>query len=277
MALLPDNAAAIESTLLAIDGVDWGLVSDAGIAFEIEGELTELKAGQSAATLARVVKVRNAKVSGALVELLLAHLADILNTQTAYDPSGGASVNGLLTGDVARGLTQHTLALTFTLSNGDVWLVEATVEFDPFAVISGDLEQGEIPFVANCIPDLTSTGGVFTIQRTATSAVVLAVSSSVPTDEATGVVVSDNITWAMNLGIHLSSVNAENFSAIRTSTGVIVAGALSYSATTKTITLNPTSDLEASEVYNLRVDKRVKPISGAAMAATVVANFTTAA
>jgi len=95
-----------------------------------------------------------------------------------------------------------------------------------------------------------------------------------PQDAATGVVVSSNLTATFSEAIRSADITSGNFLLIKVSDGTIVAGALTYSAATKTATFDPTSNLASSTAY-IWVISGVRDQAGNVMDPVAV-NFTTA-
>lgn len=104
----------------------------------------------------------------------------------------------------------------------------------------------------------------------ATTPSVLALSSSVPTDAATGISVSANQTLTFNNALIDASVNGVVL--FLPSTGAVIAGAVTLDATKKIVTINPTASLSASTAYLLTY--AVTDIYGQTLQGAV--NFTTA-
>lgn len=98
--------------------------------------------------------------------------------------------------------------------------------------------------------------------------------TTVPADAATGVVVSANLTATFSEDIKATDVNSDNFILTKASDGTIVAGTLTYTAATKLVTFNPTSDLSGATAY-IWLITNVRDTAGNKMAPKVV-NFTTA-
>jgi hypothetical protein len=91
----------------------------------------------------------------------------------------------------------------------------------------------------------------------------------VPVDNATGVSRTANITATFNEPMLASSIDATSFE-LRGPGNVLVAAVVSFSATTRTATLNPTPTLSALTSYTVTVkgglaDPRVKDAAGNAM------------
>jgi phi13 family phage major tail protein len=96
----------------------------------------------------------------------------------------------------------------------------------------------------------------------------LALSSSVPTDGATGISVSADQTLTFNNALP----DTNGISLIKSSDGSIVAGTITLDSTKKIVTINPTSNLTASSDYIIAYN--VVDIYGQSLKGAV--NFTTA-
>ncbi|MCC6237807.1 MAG: Ig-like domain-containing protein [Dehalococcoidia bacterium] len=109
------------------------------------------------------------------------------------------------------------------------------------------------------------------------------VTGTVPTSGATGVAVSANATATFSEAMDASTINATTIELHQgTVSGALVAAALSYDAPSRTVTINPTADLQANTQYTARIrggaaDPRVKDAAGNALAADYTWSFTTAA
>jgi len=97
---------------------------------------------------------------------------------------------------------------------------------------------------------------------------------TVPADAATAIVVSANLTATFNEPVNSKDVKAGNFVLIKASDGSIVAGALTYNATTRVATFDPTASLTGATPYIWTI-ANVRDLAGNVLATTVV-NFTTA-
>jgi hypothetical protein len=100
------------------------------------------------------------------------------------------------------------------------------------------------------------------------------VSSTSPAALATGVAVAANITATFSEAMTATTIVAANFTL---AAGGAVTGVVSYDATTKIATFNPTSDLSNSTVYTATITTGVKDSAGNALAANKVWTFTTVA
>lgn len=97
----------------------------------------------------------------------------------------------------------------------------------------------------------------------------LSLSSSTPTDGATGISVSANQTLTFNNALLADAIERV---ILAKADGTLVAGAITIDATKKIITINPTSNLDASSVY--LITYAVEDIYGQTLSGVV--NFTTA-
>lgn len=98
----------------------------------------------------------------------------------------------------------------------------------------------------------------------------LALSSSVPTADATGINVTANITLTYNNALKDAAINGVTL--IASVAGTAVAGAVTLDATKKIITVNPTASLSANTLY--RVVAAVTDVFGQTL--TSIVSFTTA-
>ena len=92
-----------------------------------------------------------------------------------------------------------------------------------------------------------------------------------PANSATGVAVDANITATFSEAIKSGDVTSDNF--VLSKAGVVVAGSLTYNSSTYVVTLNPTSDMDASTEYVMSVTN-VRDLAGNKVAPTI-AIFTT--
>ncbi|PKN87785.1 MAG: hypothetical protein CVU46_03130 [Chloroflexi bacterium HGW-Chloroflexi-8] len=119
--------------------------------------------------------------------------------------------------------------------------------------------------------NFSATNWFTTVQVPGVAAVdALALSSSVPADAATGVVVTANLTLTFNNVLTDAAVH--NIALFDPSDGSLIAGAITIDATKKIITVNPTASLTAATPYLLTY--AVEDIYGQNLAGSV--NFTTA-
>lgn len=120
-------------------------------------------------------------------------------------------------------------------------------------------------------PAFTSAAGWFSAVQTPATAeppAALALSSSVPADDATGVAVGSNITLTLNNAV--DSITATLLDASLVSVPVTV----SLDATKKIVTIHPSAALTAATAYSLVVGE-IKDVFGQSLKNTVI-TFTTA-
>ena len=122
--------------------------------------------------------------------------------------------------------------------------------------------------------DATGTGwftsGDITVDAVAPTVTV------VPADAAANVAVTDNIVWTFSKAIQSALMTAANFF-VTAADGTAVAGAFSIGTGDTVVTFNPTESLTAATSYIAVCTANVKDLSGNALAANSVTNFTTAA
>jgi phi13 family phage major tail protein len=119
--------------------------------------------------------------------------------------------------------------------------------------------------------NFSETGWFTSVQTPSWSApAALSLSSSVPTDGATGISVSANPTLTFNNTMLDSVIYAVGLFLV--SDGSVIAGAITLDSTKKIITINPTSSLSASTAY--LITYAVTDIYGQHLTGAV--NFTTA-
>jgi Bacterial Ig-like domain len=105
------------------------------------------------------------------------------------------------------------------------------------------------------------------------------VTASVPLNGATAVSRTANITATFSEAMNAASISTSSFE-LRGPGNVLVAAVVTYNATTRVATLNPTPTLAALTTYTVTikggaVDPRVKDAAGNPLAANRVWTFTT--
>ena len=104
------------------------------------------------------------------------------------------------------------------------------------------------------------------------------ITATVPATAATGVVLSADVTATFSEAMNAATLTGSTVSLVRQSTGTPVSAAVSYNAGTRTVTLNPTSNLVAGAVYTATIlggASGAKDIAGNPLAANQVWSFTT--
>lgn len=102
------------------------------------------------------------------------------------------------------------------------------------------------------------------------------VSTSTPTDGATGVSVSANLTVTFSENVTLNSVLDEANVILMTAAGVSVPRTLTYNSGTFVLTINPDSNLSGATAYILVIGKGIQDPSGNHLADEYIVNLTTA-
>lgn len=98
----------------------------------------------------------------------------------------------------------------------------------------------------------------------------------VPLDAATGVLATANVVWTFSEAIDPAKVTSDNFVLIKSTDGVVVAGALTLDTTGKIVTLDPTASLTAGGIYIAIATTNVCDLSGNKLAAASHVRFTVA-
>ena len=97
----------------------------------------------------------------------------------------------------------------------------------------------------------------------------------VPADAAVDQLATVNVVWTFDEAIQPVFATDANFTLTKAD-GTAVAGAVTISTDNTVVTFNPTASLDASGVYIAFASKNVKDMSGNALAANSVTNFTVA-
>ena len=112
--------------------------------------------------------------------------------------------------------------------------------------------------------------------KTAADTTPLTLSSHVPASNAVNVAKGSNITATFSKRIDPATVISSNVYIVKTSDASPVSAELTYDDSTKTITIDPVSDLEAeSTQYTVTVNTGIKGISGNLLSSSVSWNFKT--
>ncbi len=101
------------------------------------------------------------------------------------------------------------------------------------------------------------------------------VASTSPAGGAIGVVRSTAVTATFSRSMDPTSLTAATVTLERTSTGASIASALTYDDLTQTVSLRPTSDLEAGVSYTARIATSVESADGVSLEAGYSWSFTT--
>jgi len=90
----------------------------------------------------------------------------------------------------------------------------------------------------------------------------------------TGVAITTNITATFSEPMNESTLNNETI-IVENSTGSAITGAVTYDSATRTVTFDPTTNLEYNETYNVTITTGVADLAGNNMASNHTWNFTT--
>lgn len=164
----------------------------------------------------------------------------------------------------------------------DFHMILPKVRITGFSVeFSGD-SYAQVSFDYSAIP-LQSSDELIRFEKNETAVPIATtsdttpptVSSSLPADGASNVVVGSTIAFTFSESMMLSSMEPATFF-LSTAAGVAVAFGLAYDVSSKVATLTPTSDLSAGTVYLAGVTTGARDLAGNRLAAQHVINFTTA-
>jgi hypothetical protein len=75
------------------------------------------------------------------------------------------------------------------------------------------------------------------------------VAATVPSSSATRVAVGANLAATFSEAMAATSISTTTFTVVRQGTTTVIAGAVTYNATTRVATLNPTADLAPNTTY----------------------------
>jgi hypothetical protein len=111
---------------------------------------------------------------------------------------------------------------------------------------------------------------------TFTTADALSVSNKVPAPLATGIAPGVIVRATFNRAVNASTITSTNVT-LKTSGGSTVASTVAYDATTKTVSITPTSTLAVSSTYTVKLAAAIAATDGATLGSDVTWTFTTAA
>ena len=186
-------------------------------------------------------------------------------TVTAVTPGSGAT--GVATGSAVTATFSEAMnagtinATTFVLSSG-AGQVAANVSYDTAtrvatlgpssALASGTLFTATLIGGANGVKDSAGNAldanRVWTFTTTGTDLTPPTVVPTSPTNGATGVLGTANVTATFNEAMDATTINSTTFE-LRDANNNVVAAAVTYSATTRVVTLNPTPTLAPLTTY----------------------------
>jgi methionine-rich copper-binding protein CopC len=218
-------------------------------------------------------------------------------TVTAFTPASGATgvaTTSAVTATFSEAMNAGTInGTTFVLSSG-AGQVAANVSYDTAtrvatlspsaALASGTLFTATVLGGANGVKDSAgnalAANRVWTFTTTGTDLTPPTVVLTSPTNGVTGVVGTANVTATFSETMDATTINSTTFE-LRDLTNNVVAAAVTYSTTTRVVTLNPTPTLTPLTTYTATLkgggtDPRVKDTAGNALAANVTWSFTIA-
>ena len=207
------------------------------------------------------------------------------------DGSTGVAPSTNVTATFATDIDQTTLtSSTFTLQQGANPPVGGalsynsstrTVTLDP----SSDLQAGQT-YTATITTGLKDTSGntlasakswAFTVANSGGGggSGSLSVTDATPSDGSTGVAPSTNVTATFATDIDQTTLTSSTFT-LQQGANPPVGGALSYNSSTRTVTLDPSSDLQAGQTYTATITTGLKDTSGNSLASPKIWTFTVA-
>ncbi|MEY4753141.1 MAG: hypothetical protein RJA44_816, partial [Pseudomonadota bacterium] len=212
---------------------------------------------------------RNATVAIDSISADTGRLGDFVTTDTTVAISGSATALAGVSVVVKDSGNNTVASFSVTTDASGNWSTAAT----------SALAQGNY--------SIEATVGSTTVSKTLVIEAAPLLASSTPADNATGVVVSDNITLTFNKNVEAGSgylvlyrADGTPIESFNTATGVgNQGGTLSFNGSTG-LTINPVADLTAATGYYLRIDASAvldasgNPYAGISDATTL--NFTTA-
>jgi hypothetical protein len=215
-------------------------------------------------------------------------------TVTTVSPPGGATAvatNSTVTATFSEAMTASTInGSTFVLSSAS-GPVTATVTYN--ATTLGATLTPSVALAGSTTYTATLAGGAAGVKDLAGNALAVnrtwsfttsgditppTVTATSPANGATGVSGTANVTATFSEALDATTINATTFE-LRDSANALVAAAVTYNATTRVATLNPTPTLTPGAIYTATVkggatDPRVKDVAGNALAANVTWSFT---
>ena len=219
-------------------------------------------------------------------------------TVTVTSPAGGAtgvSRTTTVTATFSEAMDAATIGTgTFELRDAASALVAATVAYNTTtrvatltpgailapsstytATVKGGATDPRVKDLAGNALAVNRTWSFTTVAGDITPPTVTAVS---PTDGTTGVSPTANVTATFSEVMDAATINGTTIE-LRDAANALVAAAVTYNATTRVVTLNPTPNLVGGAIYTAivrggAVDPRVKDAAGNALAVDRVWTFT---
>jgi hypothetical protein len=210
-------------------------------------------------------------------------------TVTDRTPAPGATdvvVTTPVTATFSRDMDAATItSATFTLTTGST-AVSAVVTYDPATRVAQLLPASRLGYSTTYDARLDGTihaadgtplaGAVTWSFTTGDPPPAPTVTSTSPADGSTYNARSSNVTATFSRNMDPATLTAASFT-LRRSDGSSVAGAVSYDATTRTATFDPSNLLAGGKTFTARIDTTARAADGAALSAPVSWTFVTAA
>jgi hypothetical protein len=248
--------------------------TDGGVMLTVGNEYHDVEVDQSKVPIDTKLDKRTAQLTWDMAESTLNNLALAMALPTSAVSGSVVSV-GL---QEPEEKTIYIIGPAPDSKKRTIHVFKAKVTGSPEMAYRKD-EKVVVPLEITAIPDFAQADGseLMTITDAAEDTTPPTVSSSDPADGSTNHPVADSIVWTMSEELDSGSVNSDNVYLIKATDGTVVAGTVSYTATSKLITFNPTADLTAGTAYIAILTTSVRDLAYNQLAAASVINFTTAA
>jgi methionine-rich copper-binding protein CopC len=219
-------------------------------------------------------------------------------TVTSTAPASGATgvaTNSAVTATFSEAMDATTISGgTFELRDSGGTLVTATVTYNattrvasltPSAALAGSTTYTATvrggttdPRVKDSAGNALATNATWSFTTVALDLTPPTVTANTPASGATGVSGTANMTATFSEAMDATTISTTTFE-LRNASNAVVAAAVTYNATTRVATLNPTPTLTAGATYTATVkggatDPRVKDAAGNALAANFAWSFT---
>jgi Domain of unknown function (DUF4082)/Bacterial Ig-like domain/Bacterial Ig domain len=204
----------------------------------------------------------------AISSAVTATFSEAMNASTI---SGTTFVLSASSGQVAAGVSYNSTTRVATLTPSTALATSTVYTATVIGGATGVTDSAGNPLAANRTWSFTTAG----VDVTPPTVTVTA-----PLSGATGVSGTANVTATFSEAMDSATIGSTTFE-LRDPSNTVVAAVVSYNATTRVVTLNPTPTLLPATVYTATIkggaaDPRVKDAAGNALAANVTWSFTIA-
>lgn len=247
--------------------------TDGGVSLTVEQEYLDIEVDQAMGEIENKLTKRRVRFSTNMAQVTLANLALAMGLPTTAVSGSVLSVGVQLP-------ENKTVWLIGPGPDGTVHkyhIFKARVMGNPEMAYRKD-EKTVIPLEITGVIDTAQASGqeLMMVTEVADDTTPPTVSSTSPTDGQSSVAVSSNIEWTMSESMDAASINTKNVYVIKASDGTVVAGTVTYTESTKKVTFDPTSNLDASTAYIAVLTTNVRDLAYNYLAGANVINFTTA-